>query len=54
MLILGGFLYVVSPFDIIPEVVFGIVGLIDDLSVVFVVLFMVAQTFRGALLQRNN
>ena len=52
--VLGGFLYVISPFDIIPEAVFGIVGLIDDLVLVIGVLVLVTSGFRNILLQINN
>ena len=38
-------LYILMPFDLIPERVFGFIGLIDDLFVVFLVLtFMLSMT----------
>ena len=52
--VLGGILYVISPFDAIPEAVFGIVGLIDDFAVVIGALIVVTSGFRNILLQVNN
>ena len=49
LLALSGLLYLLLPFDLVPEVVFGIFGLVDDLIVVCVVIFMVTRTFREAL-----
>ena len=46
LLILGGVVYLLIPFDIVPEVVFGVFGLLDDLIVVLVAIFMVTRTFR--------
>ena len=41
------FLYVLSPFDIIPEVAFGIFGLIDDLLVAGLFLMYATILFRN-------
>lgn len=49
LLALSGLMYLLLPFDLVPEVVFGIFGLVDDLIVVLVVVFMVTRTFREAL-----
>ena len=37
------FAYVVSPFDLIPEFIFGIFGIIDDL-IVFLYMFIAIST----------
>ena len=47
------FLYVLSPFDLIPEIVFGFIGLLDDFVVIIAVLIVVAQGFRQVLQDRN-
>ena len=47
-------IYLVSPIDLIPELVFGIFGYIDDFA--FIVLFLVgiAVTFMKILTNRND
>ncbi len=52
-MMLTAFIYIVSPFDLIPEVVFGAVGLIDDFVILIFVLVAVAQGFRQILRNRN-
>ena len=37
------FAYVVSPFDLIPEFIFGVFGIIDDL-IVFLYMFIAIST----------
>jgi RING finger protein 170 len=54
LVIVGALGYLVSPIDLIPEVVFGVVGLIDDFFIIFVVLIGVAQSFRNVLIEHNN
>ena len=44
-----GILYLVSPFDFIPEMVFGLIGYLDDLVIVIFVLIAVGQGFRQVL-----
>jgi RING finger protein 170 len=36
-------LYILSPFDILPESLIGVVGLIDDLIICFIVLALISQ-----------
>ena len=48
----GMALYVVSPFDLIPEAVFGIVGLMDDLIVLAALAVVLGISYRAALLSR--
>ncbi|KAF3445360.1 hypothetical protein FNV43_RR10536 [Rhamnella rubrinervis] len=42
-------IYVVSPVDIIPEGILGIVGLLDDLLIVLIFFFHVAAIYRSVL-----
>ncbi len=39
------FVYLVSPFDLIPEAVFGLVGYIDDFMIIGTVLTTITQAF---------
>ena len=54
LMILSGFVYVLSPFDLIPEFVFGVFGLLDDFVIVIFVFIAVAQGFRQVLQNRNQ
>ncbi|VDK27025.1 unnamed protein product [Anisakis simplex] len=44
--LLGVLLYVLSPLDILPESALGLVGMVDDLFIVFVVLIYCSVLFR--------
>lgn len=46
--------YIVSPFDLIPESVFGIIGLLDDLGILSFAFVILAQGFREILRGRND
>ncbi|XP_062092691.1 uncharacterized protein LOC133798432 [Humulus lupulus] len=46
--------YVLSPIDIIPEGVLGIVGLLDDLLIVLIFFFHVAAIYRSVLYFRHG
>jgi len=37
--------YIISPFDLIPEAIFGVVGLIDDLIVFLGIFIVIANNF---------
>ncbi|KAL9691364.1 hypothetical protein QQ045_011785 [Rhodiola kirilowii] len=52
--IIVSFLYVISPIDIIPEGLFGVVGLLDDLIVVLTVFMHLAAVYRSVLLFRHG
>lgn len=54
MTMIIGFVYLLSPFDLIPEVVFGLIGYLDDLVVIVFVFIAVAQGFRQVLQNRNQ
>mmetsp|Transcript_9925 Transcript_9925/g.13032 ORF Transcript_9925/g.13032 Transcript_9925/m.13032 type:complete len:247 (-) Transcript_9925:288-1028(-) len=42
-----GFFYILSPFDLIPEAMFGLFGLIDDIMVFLCLLLLFAGVYRG-------
>ena len=44
-----GFLYLLSPLDLIPELVFGIFGYIDDVLVWFIVVYIMTARLRSTL-----
>ncbi|XP_062030511.1 uncharacterized protein LOC133746346 [Rosa rugosa] len=46
--------YVLSPVDFIPEAIFGVVGLVDDLLIVLVVFLHVATIYRSVLYRRHG
>ncbi|KAG9486522.1 hypothetical protein GDO78_006734 [Eleutherodactylus coqui] len=50
--LLGAFFYLVSPLDIIPEAVFGILGFMDDLFVIFLLLIYISIMYREVVTQR--
>lgn len=47
-------LYFISPFDIIPEAVFGILGLLDDVFVLLLLAIYVALIYRQVVQNRAN
>lgn len=50
--ILVGIIYIFLPLDIIPEAVFGILGLLDDVFVIFVILIYVTIVYRNIVANR--
>ncbi|KAH9561287.1 hypothetical protein CY35_05G013800 [Sphagnum magellanicum] len=46
--------YVFSPFDVIPEGVVGLVGLLDDVLVIVMVLFYLAMLYRSTLILHHG
>ncbi|XP_062163975.1 uncharacterized protein LOC133870775 isoform X2 [Alnus glutinosa] len=52
-MILSG-VYVVSPVDIIPEGILGIVGLLDDLLIVLICFLHVSAIYRSVLYARHG
>ncbi|NP_001088785.1 E3 ubiquitin-protein ligase RNF170 isoform X1 [Xenopus laevis] len=50
--LLGALLYLVSPLDIIPEALFGILGFLDDLFVLFLLLIYISIMYREVVTQR--
>ena len=54
MLCIGGLVvYVLSPFDIIPETIFGLFGILDDIFVAFVLLLYATVAFRQVMANRE-
>ncbi|KAK6055257.1 zinc finger, C3HC4 type [Cooperia oncophora] len=51
---LGIFAYVLSPFDIIPESAYGLIGLIDDLFVAVLLLVYIAIAIRHVMARRGE
>ncbi|KAM1734741.1 hypothetical protein ACFX11_020172 [Malus domestica] len=49
-----GAAYLFSPFDFIPEAIFGIAGLLDDFFIVLIVFFHVAAIYRSVLYRRHG
>jgi len=47
-------LYFVSPFDIIPEAVFGIFGFLDDLFIVLLLAIYVSIIYRNVVRDRGH
>ncbi|KAG8454882.1 hypothetical protein GDO86_001199 [Hymenochirus boettgeri] len=50
--LLGALFYLVSPLDIIPEAVFGILGFLDDFFVLFLLLIYISIMYREVVTQR--
>ncbi|CAJ0925223.1 unnamed protein product [Ranitomeya imitator] len=50
--LLGALFYLVSPLDIIPEALFGILGFMDDLFVIFLLLIYISIMYREVVTQR--
>lgn len=51
---IGSFLYVLSPVDLIPEGILGIVGLMDDFIIILICFLHVAALYRSVLLFRHG
>ncbi|KAK6115503.1 hypothetical protein DH2020_007772 [Rehmannia glutinosa] len=47
-------IYVISPVDIIPEGLLGIIGFLDDLIIIFICFLYVAALYRAVLLSRHG
>ena len=45
-------LYLVSPMDILPEAVFGVLGLLDDVLIFSIILIYIAEIYRQAVVRR--
>lgn len=50
--LVGAFLYLASPLDIIPEALFGILGFLDDFFVIFLLLIYISIMYREVVTQR--
>jgi RING finger protein 170 len=49
-----GFLYLLTPLDVIPEGVMGVLGYIDDAVFIFLILFYVVTIYRELVRARQN
>lgn len=49
---MAAIMYLISPLDLIPEAVFGILGLLDDLFIVLLLALYVAMIYRQFLANR--
>ena len=52
--ILGFLLYFLSPLDLIPEISFGLFGMVDDMLVLGYVVVAITGFFYNILVERNN
>ena len=52
--IVTGIVYLFSPFDLVPEAVFGFLGLIDDLLYLVFVMVALANAFLRLQIERND
>ena len=52
--LLSGIVYLLSPIDLLPEMYFGALGLIDDIIVFFVVLAILVNVYRAFLVNRGR
>ncbi|KMT20169.1 hypothetical protein BVRB_1g001790 [Beta vulgaris subsp. vulgaris] len=48
------FLYLLSPVDIIPEGIVGVIGLLDDMIIVLICMLHVAAIYRSTLVNRHG
>jgi RING finger protein 170 len=51
---LGTLLYVLSPLDLLPEAIFGLVGLVDDVVVACCFLLVFVGAYRFQLLRQTR
>ncbi len=52
LLFLGAVLYLISPFDFIPEAAFGILGFLDDFFVLLLMAIYVSVVYREHIAER--
>uniref|UniRef100_H3AD78 E3 ubiquitin-protein ligase RNF170 n=2 Tax=Latimeria chalumnae TaxID=7897 RepID=H3AD78_LATCH len=52
--LMGALLYLASPLDFLPEALFGILGFLDDLFVIFLLLIYISIMYREVVTQRLN
>lgn len=53
IVLLSSLLYVISPFDIVPEGLLGILGSFDDLTLVFILATYIASLWRDQVAEQN-
>ena len=47
-------IYLISPIDLIPEAIFGPIGLIDDIISIIAVFVYIAGIYRQDMIQRTR
>jgi uncharacterized membrane protein YkvA (DUF1232 family) len=52
-MLIGLILYILSPIDLIPEYIFGIFGIIDDVIVFLTLIFLFSMAYYTHLQQNN-
>lgn len=52
-MLIGLILYILSPIDLIPEYIFGIFGIIDDVIVFLTLIFLFSMAYYSHLQQNN-
>ena len=52
--IIGFLIYFLSPLDLIPELSFGLFGMVDDMLVLGYVVVAITGFFYNILVERNN
>ncbi|KAI6647574.1 hypothetical protein LOD99_8751 [Oopsacas minuta] len=53
VILIGLLIYLLSPLDIIPESVFGIFGLVDDIFIALIILCSLGNMYRALLIDRD-
>ena len=53
-LVVSSFFYILSPFDLIPEMVFGVIGFIDDMAIIILVVIATAGVMMTMMRERND
>lgn len=51
--LLFGVIYVLSPFDLIPESVVGVVGSLDDIMIILMILLFITSSYRDEVSRRS-
>ncbi|GFR99350.1 E3 ubiquitin-protein ligase RNF170 [Elysia marginata] len=54
ILVLAAFLYLISPLDILPEAVFGIIGFLDDIFVILLLAIYISIIYRQVVAARGG
>jgi RING finger protein 170 len=47
-------LYFLSPFDLIPENVYGVIGFVDDIAIFLIAMVFVGRMIHQALMRNRN
>jgi RING finger protein 170 len=50
--LISGFMYLVSPLDVIPEAIYGLFGFLDDIVVLLAIAVYLTVVYRGVLAGR--